>query len=203
MKEKVGMEENAAKTVIALYRFESEANSAAEELVQHGFARDQIDVIVGHELSKPEEHVSAAEDKEGKVLSAVGKGLTYGGGLGAAAGAASSLLIPGVGPLVIGGALAAMLLGAGLGASVGGAMAGLMQAGVDESDARLFESALRHGGVVLTVKTDEAHTRKAVRILDRKGAIDMDEHWLTADDHGVDQVEGAANNRVADTKRQS
>lgn len=197
------MEETAAKTVIALYQHESEANDAADALVQEGFSREQIDIIAGHELSRPKQHVTATEDKESKVMGAVGKGLSYGGGLGAVAGGVSSLLIPGVGPLIIGGALAITLLGAGVGASVGGVMAGLMQAGVDQSDARLFEAALRHGGVVLVVSTDEAHARTAVKVLDRSGALDMDEHRLTGDNHGIDQVEGSANNRVSDTTRSS
>jgi hypothetical protein len=194
-------EQTNAKTVIALFEFEEEANRAADELVEHGFRREQVNIIAGHDLSRPEEHVSASENVEGKVMGAVGKGLAVGGGLGAIAGGVSSLLIPGVGPLVLGGALATTFLGAGLGASVGGVMAGLMKAGVTESDARLFESALRHGGVVLTVQTDGAQARQAVDILDRKGALDMDEHRLAGGDQGVDRVEGSTNNRVSDTKR--
>jgi hypothetical protein len=174
------MAENAAtpKTVVGLFRSQDKANQAAENLMRDGFPREAIGVIAGHELSHPEAYVTGAEgeDSEGKVIGAVGKGLAVGGGLGALAGGLSSLLVPGLGPLVIGGALAATFLGAGLGASVGGVMAGLMKAGVDESDARLFQEALRHGGVVLTVHTDEGHVRQAVEILEHNGALDLDEH---------------------------
>ena len=137
-----------AKTVTSLFETDEEASRAAGALIENGFTEDQIGIISGHELSHPERHITAPEDSEGKVLNAVGKGVAYGGGLGALAGGVSALLIPGIGPLVVGGALAAVFLGAGLGASAGGVMAGLMKAGVDESDARLFEDALRHGGVV-------------------------------------------------------
>ena len=190
-----------ARTVTALFEFQDSANRAAEELEREGFRPEQIGIIAGHELSRPEEYVSATEDTEGKLMGAVGKGLAFGGGFGALAGGLTALLIPGVGPLVVGGALAATFLGAGLGASAGGVMAGLMKAGVDESDARLFEAALRHGGVVLTVHTDEAHARQAVDILDRNGALDMDEHRKVLGDRGVDQVEGTADNRVSDMHR--
>ena len=193
--------ESTARTVIALFEFQDHAQRAADDLEAQGFPRDQVEIIAGHELSRPEEYVTAEDDTEGKLLGAVGKGLAFGGGLGAVAGGVSSLLIPGVGPLVIGGALATALAGAGLGASVGGVMATLMKAGVDESDARLFESALRHGGVVLTLKTDEDRARQAVEILDRHGALDMDKHRQTPGDKGVDRVEGSANNRVSDTNR--
>jgi hypothetical protein len=190
-----------AKTVIALFEFEEEANHAASRLEQEGFSRDQISIISENDLSRPEEHVTAADNVEGKIMGAVGKGLAFGGGLGAIAGGVSSLLIPGVAPIVIGGALATTFIGATLGASVGGVMAALMKAGVDESDARLFEAALRHGGVVLTLHTDDDHARKAVELLDRSGALDMDEHRLATDDHGVNRVEGSTGNRVSDTKR--
>ena len=189
------------KTVTALFETEDEAGRAASALVEDGFLHDQIGIIAGHELSHPEHHITAPENSEGKVVNAVGKGLAYGGGLGAIAGGLSALLIPGIGPLLVGGALATTFLGAGLGASVGGVMAGLMKAGVDESDARLFEDALRHGGVVLTVHTDEDNARRAVTILDTNGALDMDEHRQRYGDRGADRVEGATNNRIDNTRR--
>jgi hypothetical protein len=190
-----------AKTVTALFENEDDAARAASALIQDGFLHDQIGIITGHELSHPERYITAPENSEGKVVNAVGKGLAYGGGLGALAGGLSAVLIPGVGPLLVGGALATTFLGAGLGASVGGVMAGLMKAGVDESDARLFEDALRHGGVVLTVHTDESKARTAVVILDANGALDMDEHRQRFGDRGVDRVEGATNNRIDNTRR--
>ena len=190
---------STGKTVIGLFERQEGAERAADELMRDGFSQEQIGVVAGFELSRPEEHVTATEDAEGKVMNAVGKGLAWGGGLGALAGGVSSLLIPGVGPVVFAGALASTFLGAGLGASVGGVMAGLMKAGVDESDARLFGEALRHGGVVLTVHTDEGRAREAVEILNRNGALDMDEHRKRQGDRGADHVQGSPNDRVSDT----
>lgn len=196
------MSDDAAlvKTVVTLFEFEDQANEAAEELVRQGFAREQISIVAGHELSRPEKYVEVDDRSESKLMGSLGKGLAVGGGIGAVAGGLSALLIPGVGPLIVG-ALASTFAGAGLGASAGGFMGALMSAGVDESDARLFESALRHGGVVLTLQTVEAEARRAVHILDGKGALDMDEHSQVPGDHGVDQVEGATDNRVDDTHR--
>jgi len=192
---------SASKTVVAMFEYEDEANRAAEDLVREGFPRENIHIVAGEGLAHPQDHVTCTEDSEGKVMDAIGKGLGIGGGLGAIVGGISSLLIPAFGPLVLGGALASAFLGAGLGASVGGVMAGLMKAGVDESDARLFEAALRHGGVVLAVQTDEEHARKAVRLLDRQGALDMDEHRQVAGDRGEDTVKGSVVSRVDDTHR--
>jgi hypothetical protein len=197
------VEENAltAKTVIGLFEFDDDAARAADKLADAGFPRADIQIIKEHALSHPEDYVNAEDDGPRKLMGAVGKGLSFGGGVGALAGGLSALLVPGVGPLVVGGALATTLLGAGLGASVGGVMATLMKAGVDESEARLFEAALRHGGVVLTVHTDEEHAQRAVEILDGSGALDMDKHTLVPGDTGADYVEGSTNNRSNDTNR--
>lgn len=191
--------DTVARTVIALFEFEEEANRAADGLVSEGYSRDSINVVVGHDLSHPEDYVHAKDDVGGKIAGAVGKGLAVGGGVGAIAGGLSSLLLPGFGPLIVAGGLVTMLTGAGLGASVGGVMAALMEAGVDESNARLFESALRHGGVVLTLRTDEANAHRAVAILDSHGALDMDKHKAVPGDRGVDKVEGASGSRRSDT----
>jgi hypothetical protein len=194
-------DDTIARTVIALFEFEDEANRAADNLVGEGFSRDSINIIVGHDLSHPEDYVEAKDDAGGKIVGSVGKGLAVGGGVGVLAGGLSSLLLPGVGPFIFAGALATMLTGAGLGASVGGVMATLMQAGVDESNARLFESALRHGGVVLALRTDEANARRAVVLLERSGALDMDKHKALPGDRGEDKVEGATGSRRSDTGR--
>lgn len=189
----------APKTIVGLFETKDDAARAADELFREGFSQDQIGIVAGHELSNADAHTIVPEDSEGKVVDAIGKGLGFGGILGAIAGGAVSLLFPGA--IVLGGALASAFLGAGLGASAGGVMAGLMAAGVDESDARLFEEALRHGGVVLTVHTDEAHSRQAVQVLDRNGALDMDEHRLRWGDRGEDCPAGATDNRRDDTHR--
>lgn len=187
-----------ARTVVALFDSQEAAERAAEALGAEGVGREAIDIIAGHELSHPENHITAVEDSEGKVTGAIGRGLGMGSGIGALAGVASSLLIPGVGPLVLGGAIASTFLGAGLGGAVGGVMAGLMKAGVDESNARLFEAALRHGGVVVTVNTDEANAQRVVGTLAGSGALDMDQHTPGVDS-GVDRVKGSPNNRITDT----
>jgi len=188
------------KTVVALFEFRAQADRAVDELRKEGFTQGSITVVAGHELSHPEEYVVVTEHCEGKVIHAIEKGLAWGGGVGAIAGGISSLLVPGLGPLVIGGALATTFMGAGLGASVGGVMAGLMKAGVDESEARLFETALRSGGVIVTVHTDESNAYRAVQALKRRGALETDEQvdeevdeW---DDGGADEIDGSATYRL-------
>jgi hypothetical protein len=176
------------QTVIGIFDAPEDAIRAVDELVEHGFGHDTIGVIGGPELGGTGEHVTATDDTEetsDKVMSAIGKGVAVGGGLGALSGAVTSLIIPGIGPLVAAGVLATAFVGGALGASVGGVMAGLMQAGVDEPAARLFGSALRHGRMLVTVRASQDRVRDAVMILDRNGALDLEEYRSASGEQGT------------------
>jgi uncharacterized protein (TIGR02271 family) len=61
------------------------------------------------------------------------------------------LAIPGVGPIIAGGALASTLAGAGIGAAAGGLLGALMGMGIPEEDARHFDEGFRSGGTLVTV----------------------------------------------------
>ena len=77
-------------------------------------------------------------------------GAVAGGALAALA-AAATILIPGVG-LVVAGPIAAALAGAGAGGVTGGIIGGLIGYGIPEERAKLYETGLKEGGIVLGVK---------------------------------------------------
>jgi hypothetical protein len=85
-----------------------------------------------------------------------------------------SLAIPGIGPLVAAGWLIALLAGAGTGAVAGGLLGGLVGAGIRNEDAHLYAEALRRGGTLVTVRTDDEHAFLAAQIMDRNRAVDID-----------------------------
>ena len=66
-----------------------------------------------------------------------GRGGRWGGG--GLIGLLGSLLIPGVGPVVVGGVLASTLTRAGIRAATGGTLGALVALGVPEADARHFD----------------------------------------------------------------
>lgn len=119
------------------------------------------------------------------TLSATGLGILGGGVLGGLAGwlvGVGALGIPGVGPVVAGGALATALgvagstaaVGAGVGATAGGLAGALVGLGIPEEDARWYEQGFREGAVVVTVRTQD--TAHAVEVLRRHGgALRMDD----------------------------
>jgi hypothetical protein len=98
------------------------------------------------------------------------------------------LAIPGVGPVVAAGWLAATLVGAVGGAVVGGAAGGLVGAlthvGIPEQDAHVYAEGVRRGGSLVTAKVDDALIPAASAILGKDRAVDLDER------RGAYQTEG-------------
>jgi pyridoxine/pyridoxamine 5'-phosphate oxidase len=74
--------------------------------------------------------------------------------------------IPGVGPIIAGGALASALVA---GAAAGGLMETLVTLGITENDARYFETRLRQGSVLVTASAG-ARWAEAREILRACGA---------------------------------
>jgi uncharacterized protein (TIGR02271 family) len=155
-----------ARTVVGYFRDRAAADRAYDALVQRGFGKDEISIIGRGADGKTEtageaHHVTA------------GEGAATGGILGLLLGAAA-MLIPGIGPIVAVGPIAAGLAGAVTGgvtgAVVGGVAGALVHAGVPEEEARFHEERLKQGGYLLTVHADDARYQDARMILERSGA---------------------------------
>jgi hypothetical protein len=90
-----------------------------------------------------------------KAAEGAGKGSAIGGTVGAVAGIiaaiGTSLVIPGLG-LIIAGPIAAGLAGAGAGGIAGGIIGALVGSGIPEERAKLYESGVKKGNIVMGVK---------------------------------------------------
>src|SRR5665647_1801131 len=100
-------------------------------------------------------------------LAGLGLGVGALGALGAAA-----LLIPGVGPIVAMGPLAAALGGAVTG-SVAGA---LVDYGIPKERSDFYETKIREGNTVVILKTDEQKTDEVAGMMRNHGAKDVRVH---------------------------
>ncbi|WP_284324300.1 hypothetical protein [Cypionkella aquatica] len=93
-----------------------------------------------------------AADTDATVTTAgAGIGAAIGGGAGLLAGL-GMLAIPGVGPIVAAGWLAATAVGAAGGAFAGGAVGALVDLGLAADDAPVFSEAMRRGHVAVSVR---------------------------------------------------
>jgi stress response protein YsnF len=165
-----------AQTVVGLMDTIEEAHNVVLDLIDSGFDRDDISIM----SRKDEEAEVVTEEKD--TTSGIGSGTAKGAGAGAALGGIAGLVvgltglaIPGVGPIVAAGPLAATLAGAGIGAVAGGIVGALTELGVPEEDAHYYAEGVRRGGVLVTVATDDAAADRAAEIMRRHGAVDIDE----------------------------
>jgi hypothetical protein len=169
------------KTIVALYDHMNDAEQSVRDLVDSGIPRDQISLVA----SNPEGQYTT-DTGEG---SGAAQGAGVGAGIGAALGGIGGLLvglgalaIPGIGPVLAAGPLAAALggvAGAGAGAIAGGAAGGLIggltDAGVSEEQAGNFAEGVRRGGSLVTVMTDDTFSSQAKDILNRHHPIDVND----------------------------
>jgi hypothetical protein len=154
------------KTLTGLFDDYSDAKTAVTALEQSGVPSDQISIVSNNADDRYKDHSGAAGGAE------------TGAGLGAVVGGAGGLLtglgmmaIPGVGPVVAAGWLAATAVGAVAGAVAGGAAGGLIGAltdsGVPEADAHVYAEGVRRGGTLVTAKVEDAAAPNAEAILKR------------------------------------
>lgn len=158
----------------AVFDSREEAERALSELRSAGVDQDAISII-GRSESGDGSGITDDDDdgvnKSGAVKGAIG-GAAAGTLLGVAA-----LAIPGVGPLAAAGAIAASAvpeaaaIGAAVGATAGGVAGLLSKEGVDEEDAKYYESRIKEGGYFVGVHADRSNLplEEAREILFRNG----------------------------------
>jgi len=154
--------------VVGLFRDRHEAGAAVNDLQKAGFAHADISLITKRG-EEPAESADAARHE--------GSGAGTGAALGGAAGlmlAVAALAIPGIGPIIAAGPIAAALAGAGIGAAAGGMLGALSEMGVPESEATYYEDAIRQGGTLVVVRCDDSNLETAHSILDRHDAVEIE-----------------------------
>lgn len=160
------------KTVTGLFDSYDDAEAAVSNLEAAGIPSTDISIVSNNGDGRYKADDSNAAE-------GAGTGAGIGAGIGGAGGLLTGLgllAIPGVGPVVAAGWLAATAAGAVAGAVVGGATGGLIGAltdsGVSESDAHVYAEGVRRGGTLLTVRVDEARQAEAEAILKGSNWVD-------------------------------
>ena len=127
-----------------------------------------------------------AAETTADVAADAASGAVRGGVLGGVLGAAAALLIPGFGPALAGGILAATLGGVAIGAAAGGMVNAFMSMGIVESDAHTYQRELEAGHTIVTVKTSTG-LEDAAQIMRANGATMVKVHesiYTTNTTHG-------------------
>src|SRR6185436_6175539 len=82
------------------------------------------------------------------------------------------LAIPGLGPVVAAGWLAATAVGAAAGAVTGGIVGALVEAGTSEEHAHVYSEAVRRGGTLVSARVADQDEARIQAILDKYPPID-------------------------------
>jgi len=165
------------KTVIGLYDDFNTAQQVVQELVDNGFDRSKISLVANNATGEYDRYVQSGEVIDSEDVSA-GEGATMGaveGGLIGLLAGLGAMAIPGIGPVLAAGPLLGALTGAGVGALTGGLIAGLVDLGVPEDDANFYAEGIRRGGTLVTVHAEDNQVDNAVAIMNRHGAIDVEQ----------------------------
>lgn len=146
--------------LIGVFSDAEAAEDAIIELKDEDFDAHEISVI-----TRNRDHLAASRDNtDTNVADGAVSGAATGGVIGGLAGlliGLGAITIPGLGAILIGGPIAAALgltgaaattlSGTVTGALAGGLVGALVDLGVPEEDARVYEERIREGGVVVAV----------------------------------------------------
>lgn len=138
----------------ALFQDKDTAEKAYQDAIAQGYSEDDINVIMSEDSRKKYYKSPLVVENGDKSMEGLGIGGATGGAVGgiiaAIAAIGSTLVIPGLG-LVVAGPLAAGLAGAGAGSIAGGLLGALVGWGIPEDKAKLYETGIKSGGIVLVV----------------------------------------------------
>lgn len=165
------------KTVIGVFKSQSDAEQAISQLRQQGFQNEEINIV-----SKKQGGKQGGKDVEYVDDDITDGALTGGtiGGIGGLILGAGALAIPGVGPIIAAGPIAGALSGA----VAGGVAGGLIDWGIPAEVSRHYEKEVAEGGILAVIRTSSQKVDQAAQVLRQNGAKDVESHNATASNQG-------------------
>ncbi|MCR4425282.1 MAG: hypothetical protein NUW23_03700 [Firmicutes bacterium] len=153
--------------VIGTFASRDTAERCIHQLRDSGFDHNRISIVARGEGGER----GGATMQGGTGFQGTATGGVLGGVAGLLAGI-GALTIPGIGPIVAAGPLAATLTGA----VGGGLVGGLVDMGVPRERSEFYEGKVREGKILAVVDTDQAKVHSAARIMRNSGASDVETH---------------------------
>ena len=157
-----------SKHVTTVFETAADAVQAADRLVDAGFDRDRISLLMSDETRG--RHFAVREST--RAVEGTAAGAAAGGAFGAVAAAmvaAGTIVAPPLG-LFAAGPLVAAITGLGAGATVGGVLGAAYGATLPDHEVSLVSDQVAGGGVLLGVETADQDDARARDILMEAGA---------------------------------
>ncbi|MBL1178287.1 general stress protein [Pantanalinema sp. GBBB05] len=163
------------KRAIGVFSHRREAEAALTDLRDSGFPMDRVSLIAKHTGTNDQiagvgmQSTTGNKADEGAKAGAVTGGAL--GGLGGLLIGLGTLAIPGVGPVLLGGAtataLATALSGGAIGAVAGGITGALVGLGIPEERAKVYNDRLAKGDYLVMIDGSDTEANQAEAILRR------------------------------------
>lgn len=191
-------------TISRLYDNYAAAQKAVQSLETAGVPHSDISIVANNSDSWFSTDTKMDRDHDGvdDRAEGAGKGAGIGAGVGGTAGLLAGLgllAIPGLGPVVAAGWLAATAVGAAAGAATGGIVGALTEAGVSKEDAHSYAEGVRRGGTLVSARVPDGDRARLEAVLNQS-AVNMRDRtaawqksgWKTFDPaskpYGADEV---------------
>jgi uncharacterized membrane protein len=162
-----------SRTVAAIFDNRDYAEMAAREIKNQGLRTDDIS-IVAKEGETGDRGMTAEMGRGTRgVNDNISDGVLGGGVLGGLAGlliGAGSMVIPGLGIIAAAGPITGLLSGA----VTGGVVGGLVDLGIPENRSRQYESDIKAGKILFSMKAEDNNIDKIASILRSNGAVSVD-----------------------------
>src|SRR6476660_1035735 len=157
-------------TISRLYDNYSDAQRAVSRLEAAGVPHSDISIVANNSDNWFSTDRKVDRDRDGvdDRAESAGKGAGIGAGVGGTAGLLAGLgllAIPGLGPVVAAGWLAATAVGAAAGAATGGIVGAVTEPAVSEEDAHTYAPGVRRGGTLVSAPVAAAHRAQMDSIL--------------------------------------
>lgn len=158
------------RKIIGIFGMRAEAASAIDDLKRIGYRPDDISVVIhnAEEARKFEDETNTMV-QEGATGGAATGGVI--GGIGGLLAGLGALTIPGIGPLLAAGPLAAALAGTAVGAAGGGLIGGLIGLGIPEHEAQEYDAMVGKGRILVAVEAEESTRIDVYRIFQKNNSL--------------------------------
>lgn len=150
-------------TVVAVFAAREQAEQGVNALAAAGFVADEIGFLAPGEVDEPRYARATA--------TGIGAGAILGGVAGAVLGAVSVGAVPGIGPVLVGGALLPIGVLSVTGASAGSTLGALFAGAATQDQGLYYLQEVRSGRALVTVTTER--TADAIAALEGTNALEV------------------------------
>lgn len=162
-----------SKTVVAIFDSRDYAENAAKQIRDQGLRTEDISIIARQGDEGNAGVTGTMKAGGGPVNDNISDGVVSGGILGGLAGlliGAGSMVVPGLGIIAAAGPITGLLSGA----VTGGIVGGLVDLGIPEKRGKQYESDIRAGKILFSMRADDEKIDSIASILRNNGAVSVD-----------------------------